>query len=344
MTFTRKLLSRALGVGALLATLPSLALETQTLQTTRLPQYYNLEATLEAVNESTISAQTSGVVKAVRYDVNDRVEAGALLIEIDSTQQQAALSQAEANLMQAQAADSDAQASLNRVSKLMKQGSLSQGDFDSAQARAKSSSAAVKAAEAGVRSAREQLAYTRVTAPYSGIVKARLIQVGESVAPGTPLMTGIALQPLRAVTDIPQRLARQYHSGDQVQVELDDQLVNPDKVTLFPYADASHHSVRLRAELPANAVSGFYPGMWARVRLQTGEREAIVVPAAAVLQRSEVSAVYVQANGKLMLRQVRIGNIEQGQIEILAGLSAGDVIATDALAALASLSGQPQEQ
>ncbi|MCY0964030.1 efflux RND transporter periplasmic adaptor subunit [Parathalassolituus penaei] len=344
MTFTRKLLSRALGIGALLATLPALAVDTQTLQTAMVPQYYNLEATLEAVNESTISAQTSGTVKAVHYDINDRVEAGALLIEIDNSQQQAALSQAEANLAQAQAADGDAQANLNRVSRLVKQGSLSQGDLDSAQARAKSSAAAVKAGEASVRQAREQLGYTRVTAPYSGIVKARLIQMGEMVAPGTPLMTGMALQPLRAVADVPQRVAREYKSADQVQVALDQQLISPDKVVLFPYADASHHSLRLRAELPAAASAGFYPGMWASVRLQTGEREAIMVPADAVLQRSEVSAVYVKTNGVLKLRQVRTGNRQDQQVEILAGLSAGDEIATNALAALAELGSQKQEQ
>lgn len=344
MPFTRSLLSRALGIGALVVALPALAAETVTLQPVKIPQYYDLEATLEAVNESTISAQTSGTIKAVHYDINDEVKAGALLIEIDNTQQQAALSQAEASLAQAQAQNEDAQILLTRNTRLLKQGTLSQGEFDSTQARAKSAAAAVKAGEAAVRQAREQLAYTRVTAPYSGIVKARMVQVGESVAPGTPLMTGLALQPLRAVADLPQRLAREYHSADQVRVALSDQQVTPAKVTLFPFADAMHHSVRLRAELPANAASGYYPGMWARVRLQTGEREAISVPASAVLERSEITAVYVQDGGKLKLRQIRTGNRTGDQIEVLAGLSAGEQVAIDGYAALSELAGKQQEQ
>jgi membrane fusion protein, multidrug efflux system len=341
MPFTRSLLFCALGTvsltGALTAAQPALAADTITLQTVQIPQYYDLEATLEAVNESTISAQTSGAIKAVYYDVNDEVKAGALLIEIDNTQQQAALAQADAQLAQAQAQNEDAQVILSRNSKLLKQGTLSQGQYDNSVANAKSAAAAVKAAEASLRQSREQLAYTRVTAPYSGIVKARMVQVGELVNPGTPLMTGLALQPLRAVADLPQRLASQYHNADQVSVALGQQQVSASKVTLYPFADAQHHSVRLRAELPAAAAAGQYPGMWTRIRLQTGEREAMMVPVSALVERSEVTAVYVLEGQQLKMRQVRVGTHLGDQVEILAGLSAGDQLATDGYAALAEL-------
>lgn len=317
------------------------ALEQQTISPVTVPVYFDLEATLEAVHQSTVSAQTSGAIKAIYFDVNDQVEAGALLLSIDDTQQQAQLQQANANLAQAQAQNEDAQVLLKRNTRLFEQGTLSKGEFDSTNARAKSAAAAVKAAQAALRQAQEQLAYTQVKAPYSGLVKARHVELGELVNPGQPLMTGLALEPLRAVADLPQRVAAGYRQPEQIQVQVGDTLLQPDQVVLFPYADERHHSVRLRAQLPAGSRAGdtaLYPGQWTKVRVQTGERSTLLVPAAAVLKRSELAAVYVLHNGQPRLRQVRTGMQWQDQTEILAGLQAGDIIITDALAQLAALS------
>lgn len=320
------------------------AADVERLEPVSVPVYFDLEATLEAVNESTISAQTSGAIKAVYYDVNDRVEAGALLLEIVDTQQQAALQQSNANLAQAKAQNEDAQVLLQRNERLYKQGTLSKGEMDSTTARAKSAAAAVKAAEAALAQAREQLTYTKVRAPYAGLVKARLVEIGELVNPGQPLMSGLSLDKLRAVADAPQRIAAQYRSADQIQVQLDDKSIRPESVVLYPYADATHHSVRLRANLPAGATGAndapLFPGQWTKIRVQTGERQALLVPESAVLRRSELTSVYVMDDGQPELRQVRAGNRYNGMVEILSGLKAGDQIATNALNQLAAISKQ----
>lgn len=331
---------------ALAATLPAMtqAADVQTVEASNVPVYFDLEATLEAVNQSTVSAQTSGAIKAVYFDVNDQVEAGALLLEIVDTEQQAALQQAIANLAQAQAQNEDAQVLLQRNNRLYKQGSVSKGEMDSTTARAKSTAAAVKAADAALTRAREQLAYTKVTAPYSGIVKARHVEIGELVSPGQPLMSGLSLEKMRAVADAPQRIASQYHSADQIQITFDDKRVAPESVVMFPYADESRHSVRLRANLPAGTTgegdAPLFPGQWTKMRVQTGERSALLIPQSAVLRRSELTSVYVMDEGKAELRQVRTGNTQDGLVEILSGLKAGDEIATDALSQLAAVSKQ----
>ncbi|WP_221795386.1 efflux RND transporter periplasmic adaptor subunit [Oceanobacter mangrovi] len=312
------------------------AVESSVIQPSTIADFYDLEATLEAVNESTISAQTSGQILTVHYDVNDQVSKGALLIEIENSQQKAQLAQANANLAQAKAQNEDAQTAFKRNARLFKQGSISQGQYDSSEAQAKSAAAAVEAATAAVEQARLALSYTRVTAPYAGYVKARLVETGELVNPGQPLMTGMALSPLRAVADVPQRLASQYQSASQVSVQLGEQSIEPVKVTLYPYADSQLHSVRLRAELPANT-AGTMPGMWTKVRLQTGERQGLLVPESALIERSEVTALYVRDGSQWKMRQVRTGRVEAGQVEILAGLKAGDSIAIDGYAALAEL-------
>lgn len=314
-------------------------LESLTLETTGITQYFDLEATLEAVNESTVSAQTGGAVEEILFDVNDSVEAGSLLVKINDTQQQASLQQATANLEQAKAQNEDAQVLLKRNKRLFDQKTLSQGEYDSTVARAKSAAAAVKAAQAGLKQAKEQLAYTQVKAPYSGIVKARHIELGELVGPGQALMTGMALTPLRAVTDLPQRIAQNYQSTEQISVLVNEQSINVEQTTLFPYADERHHSVRLRALLAPDS-TGLYPGQWAKVRIKTGERDGILVPESALLKRSELTSIYVLRDGQPYLRQVRTGAQFNGQTEVLSGLQAGDQIIVDALAQLAELSRQ----
>ena len=338
----RSCIKGALQISLLAAALPALAAESISLKPVTVPVYFDLEATLEAVNESTISAQTSGAIKAVYYDVNDQVEQGALLIEIDDTQQQAQLQQANANLAQARAQNEDAQAILQRNTRLFKQGTLSQGEMDSTTAQAKSAAAAVKAAEAALTQAKEQVAYTKVRAPYSGLVKSRQVELGELVNPGQALMTGMSLEKLRAVADAPQRIASQYRDASQISVRIGEQSVAPESVVLYPFADATHHSVRLRANLAAGTKGAddslLYPGQWTKIRVQTGERSVLLLPRSAVLKRSELTSVYVLDDGQPELRQVRTGNQYDGQVEILSGLSAGDQVVTDALAQLADIS------
>lgn len=327
---------------ALSTTAPGvLALETLTIKASSIPVYYDLEASLEAVNQSTVSAQTSGVVKAIFFDVNDAVPAGSVLMHIDNIVQKSSVQQASARLEQARAQNDDAQVLLKRTQNLYAQKTVSQGEYDSILARAKTAQAAVKAAEAGLKQAKEQLEYTEIRAPYSGIVKVRHVEVGELVNPGQPLMTGIATSPLRALAEVPQSLAQDY-SKAQISVWINGEAITPEKTTLFPFADASTHSIRLRAQLPETQTEKLnaYPGQWVKVRMQTGTRDTLLVPESAVLRRSELASVYVLHQGKPSLRQVRLGESFNGQIEVLAGLKVGEQILTDALAQLAVLSAQ----
>ena len=111
------LVLNTLALGLLLNAQPSLADEL-TITTTTIPQTYTLDATIEALNAGTISAQTNGVIKAIYGDVNQAVTEGVLLVEIDNIQQKAAVAQAEASLAQAKALNDDAQATLTRKTRV----------------------------------------------------------------------------------------------------------------------------------------------------------------------------------------------------------------------------------
>ncbi len=338
------------------AELPTLITQIQTM-----PSYVELDARLEAINQSTISAQTSGIVEAVNVDINDRVEAGQILIRINDSQQQAQLSQARANVAQAQALNEDAQILLKRNRSLFAKKTLSQGELDSAIARAKSSQAAVVATQAAAKQAQEQLSYTLIKAPYAGIVSQRMVQVGELVNPGQALMTGFSPQALRAITDIPMHLAKQLskqlskHLGtakaDNLFILNQGQRFAAESITLFPFADNRFSSVRARINLPKMELakidsatinnSTLLPGSWVKVAIPSREREGIYVPLTAVLQQGEVAKLFIKdaKSQQFKLRYVRLGQKLNSAdntidlVEVSSGLESNEEIALHAIEA-----------
>jgi RND family efflux transporter MFP subunit len=198
----------------------------------------------------------------------------------------------------------------------------------------------VKAAEADDKKAREQLEYTVVRAPYAGIVVKRHVNVGERVQAGTPLMTGFSLAKLRATASVPQTVVEAVRQHGKVTISLNGTVggeagerantVASDKLTVYPYADPTTHDFTVRAEL-ASVPAGFYPGMFAKARFVVGQMTRLLVPASAVVHRSEVTAVYVvDKQGRVEFRAVRVGApADDGAIEMLAGLSAGEQVALD---------------
>ncbi len=289
---------------------------------------FQLEATIEAVNESTLSAQTSGRVQFIHFDVNDYVKKGTLLIQLRDKNQKSSLKRAMAQLVQFEAENENAQLELTRSIALYAESSLSKRKFDSIKAQSIGSAAAVKAAQALLDQAKEQMAYTQVHAPYSGIVKSLHVQVGESVSVGSKLMTGLSLDQLRVVAHIPQRLAAQITQQQNFQIIHRDQIIAAQKVTIFPYADASTHSFKVRVDINSQGLN-LFPGMWVKLSIPMGIKNIIQVPKSSIMVKGELSSVFINGEKGAILRQVRLGQERNGQIEILAGLKEGEEIFID---------------
>ena len=182
------------------------------------------DGTVEAVHQATVSAQTAGRISEVGYDVDDYVEAGSVLVRFTDVEQSTALRQAEAQLAEARARSTEAEEEFRRAQNLRERGLGSQRDLDAALASRNSARARVAAAESSVRAARQQLDYTVVTAPYAGIVTERHVEVGESVAPGQPLMSGLSLERLRVVVDLPQSVAADVRKQPSASILTDEGL------------------------------------------------------------------------------------------------------------------------
>ncbi len=323
-------LSLAHGEPATIAGTQMQAVGKQTVQ-----NWFQIEARVEAVNQGTMSAQTSGRIQKVHFDVNDYVERGAILVQLRDKTQQAAVQSAQAHVVQARAHDLDASAKLKRSTPLLKKGSLSQSDFDSLQAKATHYAAAVKSAKAQLIQTQEQLSYTQVRAPYAGIVKTRHVEVGESVSPGTAIMTGLSLAKLRAVAHIPQRLISKMGDKKGFKIHHDGLPQSVQNVTLFPYADQNSHSFKVRVQFSQANDAKILPGMWVTLQVPMGEKTVITVPESAVMLNGELSSVFVNSKFGAKVRQVRLGARQNGYIEVLAGLRENEQIYVNAYAQLA---------
>ncbi len=343
------LLTRPLLWGCLLATAPVLLAAAEwpfpvaTAQLQTLPDEQILDGVVEAINQSTVSAQTAGRVEEIMVDVNDFVPRGAPIIRIRNVEQRAGLEQAQASLREVEARFLEAQAEYNRIRGVYEKQLVSKAQMDAATAGFNAAKAKLDAAQAGVAQARESLGYTTINAPYGGIVLERHVQLGESVQPGKPLMTGFSLDELRVVTNVPQRLIASVRQHQQARVlpPTGGKSIAADKLTFFPYADPQSNVFKVRVYLPKKTEE-LYPGMFVKTAFRVGEANRLIVPRQALVQRGEVSGVYVVKDGGVSLRQVRPGRTEGETVEILAGLESGETVALDPIQAGVYLKDQPQ--
>ncbi|WP_139703724.1 efflux RND transporter periplasmic adaptor subunit [Aeromonas hydrophila] len=295
---------------------------TLTLAPRQVTDWLTLDGTVSAIHQGTVAAQTSGRVSRMLVDVNDEVVAGQPLLEISGKEQFAAVTGAQAQQV-------EAERQLARFQALIAKGVITRAQLDSAQATDRAARAEVHAAEAALTQARETYGYTRILAPYAGVVTKRLVELGETVAPGTPLLSGFSLDALRVEVELPQSALALASQPADVQVLLPDgNTVTPLKLTRFNYADSQSHAFRLRLDLPPQT-AGALPGMWLKVQLKQGERQVLQVPEQALLRQGEFSGLYLKQGDGWALTPVRVGHCQGAQCDILAGVQSGDQVAAD---------------
>ncbi len=308
------------------------------------------DGVIEAVRRADLAAQTSGRISEVAVDVNDRVRAGQVLLRITAVEQDAGANAARAQLAAAQATAAEAEQNYRRYAALADGQFVSKAQIDSARSARDSAVAARNAAAANLAQASQQSAYTVVRAPFDGVLARRDVEPGETVAPGMPLLSLYAPDALRIEVAVPQTRAEAIRKDSQAQVRLaDGRRVVPAEVVVFPAADAASHSVNVRVLLPVLDPQPA-PGTTAKVMFAAdtasdGSNDgtspvALRIPFASVAQRGELTGVYVVQDGRLLLRQLRLGDRDGDSVDVIAGLKRGDVVVRDPVAATEAIAAQ----
>lgn len=339
MRLTTSLLAAAAAALALAGAAAAQPVPTAVLQAAPDRAGFVLTGALQALRQSTVAAQTAGNVLELAVQAGDRVRAGQLLARIDERSAAAGLAAADAGVAQAEALLTNARSQAERTRELKRQGFVSQAALDAAETQLR----AAQAGQAQAGAARAQAALARgfasVTAPFDAVVLATHVEAGDLAAPGRALATLYAPGRLRAVVQVPSTRSALARAASTVEVQLPDgRWVAPTARTELPSADPVAQTVEWRLDLAPELAAGFAPGQSVQVRFAgaavPGTAARPLLPAAAVLQRGELSAVYVVQDGRFVLRPVRLGAVQgDAGVELLAGLKPGERFATDAVRA-----------
>lgn len=314
------------------------ALASAPVQSAGSAQSEGFDGVVEAVRQTVIAAQVAGAVVALDVKAGDVVKAGQVLLRIDARAAEQNAAASDAQVQVARTSLEIAQKELERQRQLFQKQYISQAAFERAESQYRSTSAQVSAqlAQAGV--ARTQSGFHVVRAPYAGIVAEVPVMLGDMAMPGRPLLTLYDPAALRVSAAVPQAAVARMLAEQPLRLDLPGlpaSSVAPAQVQVLPTVDAATHTTLVRALLPTGT-KGMAPGMFARLWLPTrgGAAARMFVPATAVVRRAEMTGLYVlDPGGRPVLRQVRLGRVENDLVEVLAGISAGERVALDPQAA-----------
>ncbi len=309
---------------------------------TTVPDWLDAVGTVRAVQTSQVASQATGNILEIRTQEGDRVAAGQVLAVIDDSQPRAAVDQSAAVLAAAQkevaAADSDsalASATLKRYQQLYDKRSVSPQEFDEVKARYQSAEAHQEMTQAGeaqanaaLLQARTSLGYTRVRAPFAGIVTAKLVDAGALAAPGMALFTIEDTQNYRLEATVDESDIHLLRVGQAAAVIIDalgDEGLSGKVQDIVPAADPSSRSFLVKISLPAN--NRLRSGLFGRARFVRGQRQALLIPRSSVLERGQLTCVYVVgANQIAELRYITLGAVYGEKTEVLSGLKDGETL------------------
>lgn len=283
-----------------------------------------LPGTVRAATAATLMARVPGVVGRIAATPGSAVAAGAVLVEIDALEIAAKRDQAQA--LAAQAA-----ADFERAKLLFEKQSTTKADFDAAQARAAGSAAA--ATEAGI-----MLGYTRIAAPFAGVVVRKHVEIGDLLSPGRPVIDLEDPASLRLEVEIPESLAARIALGTRLRVQIGAVDQEAAVAEIIPAADPVSRTVLAKLALPPEA-TGLRSGQFGRVTVPVSAGRQLSVPTAAIVRRGQLDALFVVQDGIARLRLVRLGGADGASTAIRAGLKPDETVVVDGADALRD--GQP---
>jgi multidrug efflux pump subunit AcrA (membrane-fusion protein) len=326
----------------------------ETLAVSPVVDTYRASGTVRARETAAVAAKIVAEILDVRVKSGDRVEAGQLLIVLDRRDLEANLRRAEAartesenvaaeteNAIAAAKANLDlARVTHKRFEGLLMEAAVSQQEFDESLARLKNAEAALEMAASRRRQAdarrsqadaelaaqRVALGYATLAAPFAGLVIERKADPGSLATPGMPLLILEREGFLRLETSIDESRLSLIRIGEEVAVEIDglNRTFNGRVAEITPSIDPFTRSFIAKINLPA--VPELRAGMFGRATFNGGQREALMVPDTAVLERGQIRSVYVLEQDVARLRLVTVGETHDNRREILSGLTTGEKI------------------
>ena len=283
--------------------------------------------TVKAKLHASIEAKVSARIEKMLVAPGQTVTAGETLTQLDGREIQARLDQALA-LREQYGRDSE------RLRRLLTENAVSRQEFETVESR-------YHVATASVTEAETMLAYTKIVAPFDGVVTRKLADVGDLATPGRALLEIDDPKALRLEADVPEALIKRVQLGAKLAVHgasLDDTIVGVVS-EIAPVADPASRTFNVKLDLPLGA--SLRAGQFARVTVPVSETKALTVPISSVVQRGQMELLFVAVNNRAQLRLVKTGKRIGEEVEVVSGVSSGETVVSEGASQLRD--GQPIE-
>jgi RND family efflux transporter MFP subunit len=315
---------------------------------------YEAPGTVRARTSATISSRIMGYIREIKPQPGDHVSEGQVIVVIDSRDLESGVLQAKAAEQEARNAIPEAdngvaaakaqldlsRATFKRMDDLFRKKSISNQEYDEAQARLRTAEAMYQGALAkrlqldakiaqarqGVETAGVMRSYAEVRAPFAGVVTEKRAEAGQMATPGAPLLTIEQSGAYRLEAAVEESMLGAIRVGQNVLVVLDIMAQSmAGKVTeIVPAIDPVSRSFLVKISLPGSPL--LRSGLFGRLRIPRGSHPALTVPADAVLQRGDIQTVFVADNGVARARLISTGQKQEAKLEVLSGLQPGERI------------------
>jgi membrane fusion protein, multidrug efflux system len=306
-----------------------------------LPVYFNGLGTVTAFNTVTVRSRVDGQITKINFTEGQFVREGQDLVDIDSRPYQVQLEQAEGQLAKDQAQLRDVQVNYERYQLLYKEGVIPKQQVDTQGAQVGQFEGSIKGDQGAIDSAKLQIVYSHVTAPISGRIGLRLVDVGNIVhaTDSTGLLVITQLQPIAVIFSLPQdqlpQVASRLQRGEQLVVDAYDRddtskIESGKLLTIDNQIDTSTGTYKLKAVFN-NDKNLLFPNQFVNVHLLADvKKNLVIVPASAIQRGPQGTYVYIVQNGNIVkIQTVTIAQSTADNVGVSAGLNPGDTVVVD---------------
>jgi membrane fusion protein (multidrug efflux system) len=290
-----------------------------------------LTGTVDAPDDATLSAETAGTITALA-PLGTTVRRGAAVAQVNPTMSRASVAQAEAALEAAEAQAELAEDQYRRQEPLLQDSIISAAEFEAVRTQRASARASVAQAEAALAQARQQLAYTRVTAPFTGTVEERLVERGEQVVPGMPVVRLVSTATVDIEAGVPERYANDIQRGTPVRIQPTAYgLPEMSGSVTFVGSAINPQSRTFPIEISIDNRDGtLKPAMVTKLFVTRSVLDDVLaVPLAAIVRDERGASVFVAVPSEgdryvAERREIETGPASDGRVVVTDGIEAGD--------------------
>lgn len=287
---------------------------------------------VEAGETAGISTRVMGYITMINVKVGDKVNKGQLLVTISNQDILAKMAQTDAMIAEADAAYKNAQKDFERFTNLYRQQSASAKELEDVSLQYTSAKSRLESAKQMHNEVNASLNYTRLTAPFSGVVTQKLADAGNMANPGMPILTLEQSGSYQVSAAVPENAISQVHQGSTAIISISavNKTIQGKISQISQSSQFSGGQYIIKVQIPDPEKQGLFAGMYANVSIPVSvagvvKNDQVMVPLSSIEHKEALTGLYtVGNNNTALLRWVRLGKAERDMVEVLSGLAANE--------------------